>query len=238
MRPVTLVTGGATSIGWAIVEMALAAGQRVVVLDVQQPVRPADVDFIHVDLSDPKATEAALRQALAKGPITRLVNNVAIVRPARLEDIKVEDVDAVMGINVRCAIQCAQALVPAMKEARFGRIVNISSRVAIGKELRTVYSASKAALVGVTKTWALEFASFGITTNAVAPGPIATPGFAAANKPDDPRTQAIFKAIPLGRMGEPADIANAVTFFLSDASGFVTGQVMYVCGGITVGRAA
>jgi NAD(P)-dependent dehydrogenase (short-subunit alcohol dehydrogenase family) len=124
-----------------------------------------------------------------------------------------------------------------MKEARFGRIVNISSRVAIGKEFRTVYSASKAALVGVTKTWALEFASFGITTNAVAPGPIATPGFAAANKPDDPRTQAIFKAIPLGRMGKPADIANAVTFFLSDASGFVTGQVMYVCGGITVGRA-
>jgi len=238
MKPATLVTGGATSIGWSIVERALAAGQRVVVLDVQQPVRPADVEFIKVDLSDVAATDAALRQALAKGPITRLVNNVAIVRPGPLEEIKFADFDASMSVNVRCAIQCAQALAPGMKQSRFGRIVNLSSRVAIGKELRTVYSATKAALVGVTKTLALELASSGITVNAVAPGPIATPGFASANKPDDPRTQAIFRSIPVGRMGEPADIANAVTFFLGDAAGFVTGQVIYVCGGITVGRAA
>jgi len=237
MTPATLVTGGATSIGWAIVEKVLAAGQRAIVFDIQQPVRPADVDFIQVDLADPKATEAALRQALAGGPITRLVNNVGIVRPAPLEEIKLEDFDAVMGVNVRCAIQCAQALLPGMKDARFGRIVNISSRTAIGKELRTVYSASKAGLLGVTKTLALELASLGITVNAVAPGPIATPGFAAANRPEDPRTQAILRAIPVGRMGQPADIANAVAFFLSDASGFVTGQVLYACGGITVGRA-
>jgi NAD(P)-dependent dehydrogenase (short-subunit alcohol dehydrogenase family) len=238
MSALTLITGGATSIGWAIAKRARASGQRVVVLDVQAPAEPGVVDYLQVDLSDPAATKSALDEVSRRGPVTRLVNNVAIVRPAAVEDIKLADLDAVMAVNVRCAIQCGQAVLPAMKQAGFGRIVNISSRVALGKELRTVYSASKAAMIGVTKTWALELAVHGITVNAVAPGPIATPGFAAANPPDDPRTQAIRRAVPLGRMGEPADIANAVGFFLEEASGFITGQVLYVCGGITVGKAA
>ncbi|MBV9219971.1 MAG: SDR family oxidoreductase, partial [Methylobacteriaceae bacterium] len=114
-------------------------------------------------------------------------------------------------------------------------IVSISSRAVLGKELRTSYSASKAAIHGLTRTWALELARDGITVNAVAPGTIDTSLFHEANPPDDPRTQAIFKAIPVGRIGTPTDVAHAVSFFLDERSSFITGQALFVCGGLTVG---
>src|SRR3546814_1730640 len=115
-----------------------------------------------------------------------------------------------------------------------GRIVAISSRAALGKELRTSYAASKSALHGLMKTWALELARDGITANAIGPGSIETPLWHAANPSQDPRTQKILDSIPVGRPGTPAAIANAVSFFLDARSGFVTGQVLYVCGGLTV----
>ena len=127
------------------------------------------------------------------------------------------------------------ALLPAMREARFGRIVNISSRAALGKEERTVYSATKAGLLGMTRTWALEMAPYGITVNAIGPGPIATDLFLSGNPPDSPKTKKILATIPLGRMGQPAEIAHAVASFMDDRAGFTTGQVLYVCGGMTVG---
>jgi NAD(P)-dependent dehydrogenase (short-subunit alcohol dehydrogenase family) len=128
-----------------------------------------------------------------------------------------------------------QALLPLMKKAGFGRIVNISSRAALGKEDRTVYSATKAGLLGMTRTWALETAAFGVTVNAIGPGPIATELFTSGNPPDAPKTKRIVEAIPVKRMGQPEDIAHAVASLLDDRSGFITGQVLYVCGGMTVG---
>jgi NAD(P)-dependent dehydrogenase (short-subunit alcohol dehydrogenase family) len=121
-----------------------------------------------------------------------------------------------------------------MKEAGFGRIVSISSRAALGKELRTAYAASKAAIHGMTKTWALELGPAGITANAIGPGPIATELFRAVNPDNSPRTAAIREAIPVRRFGKPEDIANAVSFLLGAEAGFITGQVLYVCGGMTV----
>jgi 3-oxoacyl-[acyl-carrier protein] reductase len=170
-------------------------------------------------------------------PVTRIVNCVGVVKPATLEKTTVADFDTVMALNVRCAVQCVQALVPGMRAARFGRIVRISSRAALGKELRTACSASKAALHGVTKTWALELAADGITANAVAPGTIETTAFFENNPRDDPRTQAIIDSIPAKRIGPPVDVAHAVSFFLDERSSFVNGQVLYVCGGLTVGKA-
>jgi 3-oxoacyl-[acyl-carrier protein] reductase len=108
----------------------------------------------------------------------------------------------------------------------------------VGKELRTAYSATKAGLHGLTKTWALELGNRNITINAVAPGPIDTEMFRAVNPPDSPRTKKIIEGIPLKRMGTPADIAHATAFFLEERSGYITGQVLYVCGGITVGLVA
>lgn len=238
MSPRTLVTGGAGGIGLAVARQELAAGRAVVVLDREPP--PADLDarFVSVNLMDEAATAAALAEALSHGPVTRLVNNVGMVRPASLDDTTAEDFAAVMRLNLGVAIQATQALLAGMRAARFGRIVNVSSRAAYGKELRTAYAASKAGLIGATRTWALELGKDGITVNAVAPGPIATPLFTAANPPDAPRTRAIVEAIPVGRMGTPEDVAQAVSFFLSDEAGFITGQTLPVCGGITVGKGA
>ena len=142
-----------------------------------------------------------------------------------------------MSLNLRSALQCVQALLPGMKRARFGRIVNVSSRAALGKQHRTAYAATKAGLQGMAKVWALELGPHGITANAIGPGPIRTALFDTANPPDTPRTRAIVEAIPVRRMGEPEDVAQAVSFLLDRRSGFVTGQVIYVCGGMTVGSA-
>jgi 3-oxoacyl-[acyl-carrier protein] reductase len=140
-------------------------------------------------------------------------------------------------LNLRCAVQCTQAVLPGMKAAIFGRIVNMSSRVVLGKELRTAYAASKAGLLGLTRGWALELGRHGITVNAVGPGPIATELFLQANPADSPRTRAIVESVPVGRLGAPEDVAHAAGFFLDEGSGFVTGQILYVCGGLTIGSA-
>ena len=125
-----------------------------------------------------------------------------------------------------------------MKESGFGRVVSIASRALLGKERRTVYAASKAALVGMTKVWGLELGQHGITANVIAPGPIRTALFEEVNPADSPSTKAIIDAIPVRRIGVPMDIAHAVSFMLDQKSGFVTGQVLYVCGGMTIGSAA
>ncbi|CAG4921698.1 unnamed protein product [Acidocella sp. C78] len=225
-----LVTGGGAGIGAATAARCRDEGYEVVVIDRVG-------DGIVADLSDPAATEAALAEALRGGPITRLVNNVGTVRPAPVEAQTVADLDAVVSLNLRCSLQCVQALLPGMKAAGFGRIVNIASRAALGKEDRTAYAATKAGLIGMAKVWALELGRFGITANAVGPGPIRTELFDRANPPDDPRTAAIIEAIPVRRVGTPADVAHAIAYLLDQRSGFVTGQVLYVCGGMTVGAA-
>lgn len=224
-----LITGGANGIGAAIAKKCREAGYETVILD-----RAGD-DAIHCDLSAPGSTRAALEQALAGGPITRLVNNVGAVFANSLSDQTLEEFDNAVALNLRSAFLCAQALVPGMREAGFGRIVNIASRAALGKELRTAYSATKAALQGMTRTWALEEGKQGITVNAVAPGPIATELFMNANPAESERTKAIVNGIPVGRMGTPDDVAHAAAFLLSADAGFITGQTLYVCGGMTVG---
>lgn len=237
MRQHVLITGGSLNIGWAIARRAHRDGYHPIILDQSPPEDRAIGEYHEVDLSDPDATRAVLAEILRERAITRLVNNVGVVKPASLEELSLDDFDTVMTLNVRTAAQCAQALMPGMRDAGFGRIVNIASRTALGKECRTFYGGSKAALISMAKTWALELAGFGITANAVAPGTIETTAFYRNNPPDDPKTRAIIDAIPAGRIGTTDDIANAVSFFLDERSGFVNGQALYVCGGLTVGRA-
>lgn len=230
IRHRVLITGSAAGIGYATAQRCRSEGYEVVGID-------RDGDGIRADLADPDATAAALAEALRGGPITRLVNNVGIVRPAPVETQSLADLDLAVSLNLRCTLQCLQALLPGMKQAGFGRVVNISSRAALGKELRSVYAATKAGLIGMAKVWALELGRHGITANSVGPGPIRTELFERANPPGSPATQAIIDAVPVGRMGEPEDVAHAIAFLLDARSGFVTGQTLYVCGGMTVGAA-
>ncbi|MBI3515548.1 MAG: SDR family oxidoreductase [Proteobacteria bacterium] len=233
-----LVTGASNGIGRGIVDRLALDGFFPVNLDIKPPRNDAPGAYLPVDLAAPDAAAAALDEAVRRYQPYGLVNNVGMVAPAALEDTTVEDLDQVFGLNLRTAVLCTQKLVPGMRAAGGGRIVTISSRAALGKELRSAYAASKAGLIGLTKSWALELAGDGITVNAIGPGPIATDLFNAANPPDSPRTRAIVDGVPVRRLGTPADIAHAAAFFMSEAASFVTGQVLYVCGGMTVGRAA
>ena len=221
-----LITGGGASIGRAIAEQCQRDGYETVILDRKS-------GDITVDLASEEETSQALNEALEGGPILRLVNNVGIVNPGPISEVASADLRSVVEVNIRCAIQCVQALLPGMRQQGFGRIVSISSRANLGKANRTVYSATKAAVVGMSRTWALELGQASVTSNVISPGPIETPLFREVNPPE--LAGPIIDAIPVGRIGTPEDIANAASFLLNEKSGYVTGQNLYVCGGMSVG---
>ncbi|NOU05427.1 MAG: SDR family oxidoreductase [Hyphomicrobiaceae bacterium] len=235
---VAVVTGGSRGIGAAVVAKLAARGLQCLNLDRDPPREKSAAEYFKIDLTDATAAARVLAQVTEAHDVLWLVNNAGMVAPASLEETMLEDFERVMNLNLRALIQCTQAVLPAMKRAHFGRVVNISSRAAQGKELRTVYAASKAGVLGLTRTWSLELGKHGITVNAVGPGPIATDLFMAVNPADSPRTKAIINGVPVKRLGTPDDVAHAVDFFLSDAASFVTGQTLYVCGGMTVGFTA
>lgn len=236
MSEYAIVTGGSQGIGAGICRRLKSEGLTPIIFDRVTPEDAGIGEFRAVDLANIEETQAALDWALGLGPVSRLVNNVGVVIPALLEDTSLKDFDALMALNVRCAIQCTQAVVQGMRARKLGRIVNIASRAALGKALRTNYSASKAALIGLTRTWSLELAPDGITVNCICPGPIATELYKNANPADSPRTIASLATIPAGRIGTPEDIAQAAAFFLDANSGFINGQTLYVCGASSVGR--
>lgn len=237
----TLVTGATRGIGRAIVELLTAAGEPVVGI-----ARHPDADFprplVCVDLTDPKATAEALREAAQRWPIGRHVNNAGFNELQPLGTISADAYDKIFALNCRAAIDCTQALLPGIRAARdptgraAGRIVNIASRSLLGRVEGSVYAAAKAALVGFTRSWALELAREGVTVNCVAPGPIATEMFDRNNPPGDPRRDRLLGAVPMQRLGEPAEVASAVAWFLSAGAGLTTGQTLFVCGGASISQ--
>jgi 3-oxoacyl-[acyl-carrier protein] reductase len=235
-RPVALVTGGSAGIGAAICRRLIAAGHDVVSLSRRRPDRAVPgLHAVEVDLTDARATEEAARKVALQFPIGIVVHNAGAIRPNLLPDVSQEDLRALAQLHLGAAIAIVQAALPGMRERAFGRVVLISSRAALGLPTRTVYSATKAGMVGMARTWALELAQSGITVNVVAPGPIGdTEMFREVIPAGSEREAALAKAIPVGRLGRAEDVARAVMFFADPENSFVTGQLLYVCGGTSV----
>lgn len=233
MERAILVTGASKGIGRATAELLSHRDWHVIGVARSAP-REFPGEFFEVDLSDIAATRALADALSARGDVLGIVNNAGAARAETFGDVHPDDFASLIDLNVRPALQLTQALLPGMRAAGFGRVVNVTSLVTVGVPFRTSYAASKAALESLTRTIAVENAAHGITANAVAPGPTETELF-LANNPAGSEGQARYIAkVPTGRLGRPEEIAAAIAFFASEAAGFVTGQTLFVDGGASL----
>ncbi|TAL24055.1 MAG: 3-oxoacyl-[acyl-carrier-protein] reductase [Nitrospirae bacterium] len=240
---VAVVTGGARGIGKAIAGALAGKGVNLVIADISLEqakdtaagLEKLGVKTMPVKLDVSKSGEVIkIFEDISKefGKIDILVNNAGITRDGLIMRMKEEDWDAVININLKSVFLCSKEAIKAMAKQRYGRIINIASVVAfMGNPGQANYSASKAGIVGLTKTTAKEYASRGITANAVAPGFITTAMTEAL--PENVKDE-MKRAIPLGRFGTAEDVANAVVFLASPDSGYITGQVIHINGGMYV----
>lgn len=239
---VAIVTGGRRGIGRAIAETLASRGADIVIADREESEAQATAQEIAtatgrrtlalvVDVADHQSAKAMVDKVVeAFGKVDILVNNAGVTRDTLIIRMEESDWDTVLDVNLKGAWNCCKAVVRPMMKARYGRIVNISSVSGLaGQAGQTNYSASKAGLIGLTKALAREVASRGITVNAVAPGFVPT---ALTNDLPQDLKDTMMKFIPLGRWGQPQEIANAVTFLASDEAAYVTGQVLSVDGGM------
>jgi len=236
-RGAVLVTGSSTGIGRVLCERLLAQGREVVALSRRASgLSHPRLNEVSVDLADASATADVARDVAARFEVDTFIHNAGLIRPALLADVKPDDLPMLSQLHVGCAITLMQALLPRLRAQHFGRVVLMSSRGALGLATRSAYAATKAGMIGLARTWALELAADGITCNVVAPGPIrGTEMFHAVVPADSEREAKLAAAIPVQRLGTPDDVARAVEFFIAPEAGFVTGQVLYVCGGASVG---
>ena len=241
---VAVVTGGSRGIGRAICQALAAAGAHVVVNYQGNEAAAAETlasleqaggrgELLRFDVSDAEASDAALHEVSKRhGRLDILVNNAGVSIDQLLLRVTQEQIDKTFGINVSGALFCAKSAIRPMMKKRSGRIINVSSVVGeMGNAGQAVYSASKAALIGLTKTLAREYASRGVTVNAVAPGFIATD--MTSTMPEEAQKW-VLSQTPLGRVGSPDEVAAAVLFLASDEAAYITGQVLRVNGGMYV----
>ncbi len=241
---VALITGGARGIGKAIAEKFASLGATVAVADLNldqaqstaqelQDRYGRPTTAVQVNVSEHENARQMVEQVIQTfGKIDILVNNAGVTRDTLILRMEEKDWDIVLGVNLKGVFNCSKAVVRPMIKQRSGRIINISSVSGLaGQAGQTNYSASKAGVIGFTKALAREVASRNITVNAVAPGFI--PTALTVDLPEELK-EAILKTTPMGRMGTPEEVANAVAFFASDEASYITGQVLSVDGGMVM----
>ena len=243
---VAIVTGAARGIGAGTARRLAADGLAVAVLDLKEGDCGATVDAItaaggralavSADVSETAQVQAAVDKIASElGPPAVLINNAGVIRDNMLFKMTDDDWDTVLSIHLRGSFLMSRASQKYMVDQKFGRIVNLSSSSALGNRGQANYSAAKAGLQGFTKTLAIELGQFGITANAVAPGFIATDMTASTAARMGIGFEDFQKAaasqIPVRRVGTPDDVAHVISFLVSEAAGFVSGQVIYVAGG-------
>jgi NAD(P)-dependent dehydrogenase (short-subunit alcohol dehydrogenase family) len=246
MKPasrVAIVTGAARGIGSAIVESLAASGARCVIADIDETAATAAAEGVRAtgatciaataDVSEEPQVEALLEQVTSEfGPVEILVNNAGISLPSPIEETPLEDWERVMAVNLRAAYLCAKHTFPKMKQAGWGRIVNVASFA--GKRATLFgnngsYSASKAGVIGLTRALAIEGAPHGVTVNGVAPGIVETTLLSALTVDQRERLTSM---VPLGRLARPAEVAALVRYLVSDEAAYVTGEVVNINGGL------
>ncbi len=236
---IALITGGANGIGLATTQRFAQEGAKIVLWDVSDKGNDVaeqlrregyDVIFKKVSVTDPDEVHGAVAEALEYfGRIDILINNAGITRDRTLLKMTMQDWDDVISVNLTGVFNCTQAVAPIMKEQKYGRIVSASSNVAIrGNFGQTNYVATKSAIIGMTKVWAMELGRYNITVNCIAPGFITTAMTDAM--PEEVRKQTI-PHIPLGKWGVPEDIANGYLYLASDEASFVSGICLTIDGG-------
>lgn len=231
----TLITGGNSGIGEALAKKLVDRGQRVVSVGLDAPAWTHDLLTAYcTDLTCLEQTRAVAQQISSNHAIDCLVHNAGIILPNLLPDAKPEDILTLAQLHLGAPMLLTQAALEGMISRRFGRIVFVSSRAAMGAVTRSAYSATKAGVHGMARTWALELAASGITVNVVAPGPILTDNFWGIVPKGSERQERMARNVPVGRLGAREDVAHAIEFFLDERSDFVTGQVLYVCGGTSL----
>ena len=231
----TLITGGGSGIGATLTKNLIAKGEVVVTLGLDLPNWKHDnLISYQADLTDTEQTNEAAQLISSSHKINNIVHNAGMILPNLLQKVKTDDILTLSHLHLAAPIALTQAILPNMINDKNGRIVFISSRASMGMPTRSAYAATKAGIHGLAKTWALELAENNITVNVIAPGPVLTQNFWDLVPKDSELQQEISDNIPVGRIGTTGDIANAVEFFLDEKASFVTGQVLYVCGGTSL----
>jgi len=232
-----ILTGGSSGIGADVCRALLAEGFEVINVALQPAGFAAPrLENVVLDLTDAAATREKFVELAATKPATTLIHCAGAIRERLLEEATLEDLDALAHLHLGAALSLVQANLAAMKTAHYGRVVLVSTRAILGLAKRTAYSSTKAGMVAMARTWALELAPYGITVNVVAPGPIAgTEMFHQVIPAGSEKLESVARSIPVGRVGVPADVTRAILFFIRPEGSFITGQTLYVCGGTSVG---